>query len=167
MKRLIVMRHAKSSWSEPGLEDHQRPLNKRGKRDAPRIAARLLELGWSAEQVVSSDSQRTRQTWALMAPVWAKAAPQNITFTRALYLAGPFEIDKVVRQLPQSVHSVLLLGHNPGWESSIGWLSGQHQPMTTANAALLSIDRPTWASALDDAGQWTLHQVVRPKELDD
>ena len=65
-RRIIVMRHAKSSWKSGARDDHARPLNKRGRRDAPRIAARLAELGWVPERVISSDSERTRQTWARM-----------------------------------------------------------------------------------------------------
>ena len=65
-KRLLVTRHAKSSWKSGEDSDHARPLNKRGRRDAPRVAAHLVGLGWVPEQVLSSDSQRTRETLGLM-----------------------------------------------------------------------------------------------------
>ncbi len=63
-RRLIVMRHAKSSWKHAGLTDHQRPLNKRGRKDAPRVARALIERGWTPRRVLSSDAARTRETWA-------------------------------------------------------------------------------------------------------
>ena len=62
-RRLIVMRHAKSSWKDPGQTDHERPLNGRGRRSAPLVAARLAELGWAPTRVHSSDAARTVETW--------------------------------------------------------------------------------------------------------
>ena len=83
MKRLIVMRHAKSDWGTNAPTDHARPLNKRGQRDAPRVAQRLVELDWLPQYIVSSDSTRTRETYELMnshyhlTPLELPAAPLN------------------------------------------------------------------------------------------
>jgi phosphohistidine phosphatase len=65
-KRLIIMRHAKSSWTSGASTDHQRPLNKRGRHAAPRIGARLRDIGWIPDMVIASDSERTRETWQRM-----------------------------------------------------------------------------------------------------
>lgn len=70
--RLIIMRHAKSSWRDPLLDDHDRPLNKRGRRDAPRVAAELQRRGWAPKAVIMSDSVRTTETWARMAAALAQ-----------------------------------------------------------------------------------------------
>jgi phosphohistidine phosphatase len=162
-KRLLVTRHAKSSWKSGADSDHARPLNKRGRRDAPRVAAHLVGLGWVPERVLSSDSQRTRETLELMLEV-LEPEPE-VDFSRALYLAGPEEVADALNALPDDVETVMVLGHNFGWEEVVAWLSRETTTLTTANAALLSHGAATWAEAVAAAGEWTLHQVVRPKEL--
>ena len=162
-RRLILMRHAKSSWDHPDLSDHDRPLNGRGRRDAPAIATHLQDIGWVVDKVVSSSSERTRETWALMEEVWDE--PTEVSFTRALFHGGPHEIRAVIAQQDDALSSLMLLGHNPGWSSAAEWFSGQRAYMTTANAALLSIEADTWRSALAQPGKWTLHDILRPKDL--
>lgn len=157
------MRHAKSSWKDSTLGDHERPLNKRGRRDAPRVGARLTELGWVPERVISSTSQRTRETWAGLETT-LEPTPE-VTFRRELYLAGRGSVKEVLEELPAAVTSVLVLGHNYGWEEVVEWLCGDEVRLTTANAALLSAEGDDWAEALAIAPSWTLHQVIRPKEL--
>ncbi len=156
------MRHAKSSWKSGASDDHSRPLNKRGRRDAPRIGEALVDLGWSPQRVLSSDSERTRQTWSLMSGAFN--GPQ-VSFTRDLYLAGPSEVEEAVGGLPTEVDSVMVLGHNYGWEGVVKWLCGEDVRLTTANAALLEGQGDSWEDALADAPSWTLHRVLRPKEL--
>ncbi|HBP23622.1 MAG TPA: hypothetical protein DEA08_38325 [Planctomycetes bacterium] len=163
-RRLIVMRHAKSSWKNESLRDHERPLNKRGRRDAPRIGEELASLGWVPQRVISSDATRTRETWELLAE--PLGGEPEVRFTGELYLAGPNEVESALRPLPDEVDTAMVLGHNNGWEEVVAWLSRNPVTMTTANAALLSVEAPTWEDALDRMGEWTLHQVVRPKELD-
>ena len=162
-RRLILMRHAKSSWSNTQLADHDRPLNKRGRRDSPAIATHLEDIGWTAAKVVSSSSQRTRETWALMQPHWGDHV--EVEFTRALYHGGPREIGAVIDQQDDGLASLMLLGHNPGWSSAVAWLTGEGVYMTTANAALLEVEAETWRETLERPGLWTLRDVVRPKEL--
>lgn len=162
-KRILVTRHAKSSWKSEE-DDHARPLNKRGRRDAPRVAAHLVGLGWVPERVISSDSQRTRETLELMLEVF-EPEPE-VEFTRSFYLAGPSEVATELRNLPDSVETVMVLGHNNGWEDVVTWLTGEEVLLTTINAALLSWrGEASWEEALSDAPGWTLHEVVRPKEL--
>ena len=162
-RRLIVMRHAKSSWSTPGQNDHDRPLNKRGRKDAVRVAARLTELGWFPEMAVSSSAARTRETFDLMEPMFD--ASVDVDFMDGLYHAGIRELRNVLRNLPDDVQTVLALGHNPGWEGVIAWLSGEGLQLTTANAALLTGTGATWADALAEAESWNLCEIIRPKEL--
>ena len=165
MKRLIVLRHAKSSWKSGAPDDHARPLNKRGRRDAPRVAARLAELGWTPERVISSDAKRTRQTWARMEDALGEAA--EVVFTRELYMAGVNEVREALAALPDEVATAMVIGHNPGWEEVVAWLCGEETRMTTANAALLVGEGESWEEALGAPGTWELERVVRPKELDD
>jgi len=160
-RRLILMRHAKSSWKDLSLADHDRPLNARGKSDAARVAARLLELGWVPQKVTSSDAKRTRQTWKGM----AKVLPDGIEarFTPELYLAGLDSIRAESRSWDTAIGTVLTLGHNPGWEEALSHLTGRDDGMTTANAALLIGRGASWAEAL--SGPWQLEDLIRPREL--
>lgn len=164
-RRLIVMRHAKSSWQDDSLRDHERPLNKRGRSDAPRVGAELARLGWVPQRVISSDATRTRETWELLSE--SIGGEPEVRFTGELYLAGPDEVESALRPLADEVETALVLGHNNGWEEVVAWLSRHPVMLTTANAALLSVEAPSWEAALDRMGEWTLHQVVRPKELED
>ena len=160
-RHLIVMRHAKSSWKQPGLSDHERPLNGRGRRDAPRVARVIAEAGWTPELVVSSDARRTSETLERMLPSWQ--SKPTIDRTRALYLAGWAEVYGVADLWPEDVERVLVLGHNPGWEALCARLTGQWREMTTANAALLRGEGQTWRAALE--GTWALVDWIRPREL--
>lgn len=110
VKRLILMRHAKSSWSSGALGDHDRPLNTRGRRSAPAIGAWLAALGFAPDEVQSSDSTRTRETWAGVASAFA--APPAPRWVPALYLAEPEEMLSALRTARGE--TVMLIGHNPG-----------------------------------------------------
>ena len=160
-RRLIIMRHAKSSWNTDSPTDHERPLNKRGNKDAPRIAQRLVELEWIPQLVVSSDAQRTRETWERMSGVFG--GDIAVDYTRELYGGGLDEIVECSFEWPSCVSTVLLVGHNPGWGDAVGSLSGVLTSMTTANAALLEGEGEDWHQALD--GKWKLTALLRPKEL--
>ena len=106
MKRLILMRHAKSSWKEAGLNDHERPLNGRGRRSATALGAWLRDQKYIPDQILSSSSARTRETWERLGLVGAPA------FLDGLYHAGPDRMLTALRDADGAV--VLMLGHNPG-----------------------------------------------------
>ncbi len=161
-RRLILMRHAKSSWSSGAVGDHDRPLNKRGKRDAPRVAAALAARGWHPEVVYSSTAKRTRQTWRRM----QRALEQEIdvVFVEGLYHGDLGDIRDAAATWPSEVETVLVLGHNPGWEMALYQLSAADAPMTTGNAALLEGEGDSWDEAL--RGDWHLVELIRPRELD-
>ncbi|MEL6180410.1 MAG: histidine phosphatase family protein [Myxococcota bacterium] len=165
--RLLIMRHAKSSWSSSADTDHARPLNNRGRRDAPRMAETLIEMGWVPELVLSSDAQRTRETWEGMREHFT--TPITTIFNRTLYHAGLPETAALLRSYETQVQTILVLGHNPGWHAMVAMLSGEDgHKMTTANIALLShavVEPGGWATAIEDRGGWQLHDVLRPKEL--
>lgn len=163
MLRLIVMRHAKSSWKEQGQEDHERPLNKRGRRDAPRIAEKLAELGWTPASAFVSDAVRTQETWGLMQGAWGDDVEVDVELRPDLYLAGLQEVKDVFDDHPDATSPALVLGHNPGWEAMASELSGRPLSLTTANAVLLESDADEWTAAL--AGPWKIAQVLRPREL--
>jgi phosphohistidine phosphatase len=166
-RQLIVLRHAKSDWHTDAPTDHERPLNQRGRTDAPTVAQRICELGWTPDYVVSSDSLRTRETFELMSPAFTQALGREpvVQFLGSLYHAGPSDVEYVLSEVPDEVSPVMAIGHNPGWEAVIDWLTGESIRMTTANAALLSIDANSWPAAMGRAGSWNLVNVIRPKDL--
>lgn len=110
MKRLIVMRHAKSSWADPGQRDLDRPLNKRGRRAAELMAGWLRENGFRPDQALVSSARRTQETWAGLVAILG-AAPT--CYLPEIYHAGPDQILDVVRRNAEG-DTVLVLGHQPG-----------------------------------------------------
>ena len=160
-KRLVVMRHAKSSWKSEARSDHERPLNKRGKHDAPRMGRKLVDLGWQPEVVISSDSTRTKQTIEGM----KFDDSVEVQFWRELYLSGIREVVSFVAQVESHIQSLLVLGHNPGWEHVVQHLSDERVEMKTATAALLEIESDDWNQAIRTSGEWNLIDVLYPREL--
>jgi phosphohistidine phosphatase len=110
MKRLILMRHAKSSWDDPAMRDIDRPLNKRGRKNAALMGRWLKDEGYVPEHALVSVAERTRETWARVQEA-AGAGPAD--FVRELYEAGPETMLQVLRGAP-AVATVLILGHMPG-----------------------------------------------------
>ena len=155
------MRHAKSSWTSAATTDHQRPLNKRGRRAAPLIAARLRDLGWIPDLVIASDSERTRETWQHMLAEFPRSIEER--FSSTFYHGGLAAITSACTMLTEDTSTLLVLGHNPGWEDAVADLGGRWVPMTTANAALLESDAEDWAEVI--GANWILVEVLRPKEL--
>ena len=162
-RRLIVMRHAKSSWSDPTATDHERPLNLRGQREAPRVAARLVELQWHPDWVLSSDALRTRETMAGMQTVFRADLP--VHYHRSLYHAGLDAVRQEVAEVPDEVQTLMLLGHNPGWEELVFVLCGEDVELKTASAALLDNQADTWSQALQGRDHWQLRHLLRSREL--
>lgn len=115
--------------------------------------------------MLSSDSERTRETWALMEDAFDPTPV--VSFHRDLYLAGPRQVEERVERLPDDVHTVMVLGHNFGWQDVVEWLCGDEVRLTTANATLLSAPGATWVDAIAEAPNWKLHAIVRPRDLED
>lgn len=161
LRQLIVMRHAKSSWGDEGLTDHERPLNERGRRDAPRIASQLAQMQWQPQVLLSSDARRTRETARMMTSVWDDGIETQ--FLHSLYLAGPTELHAAVSTVSDEVESLLVLGHNPGWEFAVQRLSGERVVMKTATAALLQAECSSWCQSFEI--QWSVEDVLYPRDL--
>lgn len=106
-KRLFVLRHAKSSWDDPGLDDHERPLAPRGRRAVEAIASYLNTNGIEPDLVLCSSSRRTRETLSGI-----EVAGEHV-IEASLYAANCEDVLERLRQLPESVSSAMLIGHNP------------------------------------------------------
>ena len=162
-RRLIVMRHAKSSWSSGAVSDHERPLNDRGRRDAPRVAEHLVQIGWQPAAILSSDAKRTQETYEGMSGSFPEQVPAQ--FTHSLYHAGYSSVLDEAPGVPDDVSCLLVLGHNPGWEDMVHVLSGEYVLLKTANAALLQGVGESWRDALAMRGSWKLVDIVRSRDL--
>lgn len=161
--RLIVMRHAKSSWRHPGLEDHDRPLNERGKRSAVAVALELERMDWVPDRVLSSDSTRTRETWDHMKDVLPDV---TATFHRSMYLGGIDQACLEVLSIEDSPSCILLLGHNPGWSHMVYELTGQPMGLKTADAALLEPQSfHSWDDLMTQPRAWRLAQMIRSRNV--
>src|SRR4051812_41934455 len=122
MKQLLLLRHAKSSWDDPDLDDFDRPLAERGLKAARLIGRELAARDWLPDQVLVSPALRTRDTWRLVAaelPVHPRVA-----FAEALYDAAAADILSQLRKADPSSGCLLVLGHNPGLEELAKRLAG-------------------------------------------
>ena len=161
MKTLLLLRHAKSSWDEPNLRDFDRPLAKRGKRDAPRMGEALRERGPLPDFVLCSPAQRARSTMkAFIKAAGIEAEPQ---FEEGIYEASSAELISIARRLPDSSACALMVGHNPGFEDLLSRLTGSSERMTTAALACIGFDIERWEDIED--GQGKLAWLLTPKQL--
>lgn len=150
MKTLLLMRHAKSSWKSPGLADHDRPLNSRGERDAPRMGKRLRDAGLIPDEVFCSTAARARQTWDLASSTLEEDIP--VVLTNRLYLAPPGEILDVISTADRYASSLLVIGHNPGMEHLLYRLTGLEEAVPTAAIAWMEFPIDHWAEVREVSG---------------
>ncbi len=168
MHTVYLLRHAKSSWSDPTLPDHDRPLARRGRRDAERVAEHLVRLGIKPELVLCSTSDRTRETLELVRPAFG--ATSKLRLEPGLYAASADTLLERLRALPEQVSSVMLIGHNPGLHdlalliASTGTeLERLETKFPTAALATLTVPKATWGR-LSQADA-VLAAYVVPKRL--
>ncbi|MDX6364338.1 MAG: phosphohistidine phosphatase [Streptomyces sp.] len=121
LRRLVVLRHAKSAWPV-GVDDHERPLAPRGRRDAPAAGRTLAETDCLPDLALCSTALRARQTWELAAGQWG--TPPPVRFEPRLYAAGVPDLLDAVHTVPDPVRTLLLIGHNPGLEELVLELAG-------------------------------------------
>ena len=143
MKKLVFIRHAKSSWDDPYLDDHERPLAERGLRDAPRMAQRLKKRDFKIDAMISSDAKRAKTTALIMAEI-LHFPKENIVFTPNLYMASANKILAEIRQTKSNVESILVFGHNPGFNEIIEKLGGEIDNLPTAGQFGFKLDIKDW-----------------------
>jgi phosphohistidine phosphatase len=162
MKTLLVLRHAKSSWNDPALDDHERPLSTRGRRDGPRMGELVREHGLMPDVVISSDAVRARLTAEAVAEA-ARYAGQ-ILLDQRLYMASPADIRSLLRTVPDKAETVMIVGHNPGLEELVALLTGERRDLPTAALAQIVLPIDQWRD-LKLSTRGTLLGHWRPKEL--
>ena len=121
-RQLLLLRHAKSSWNDPALEDFDRPLARRGLDAAPAMGREIARRDWIPQKALVSAALRTRDTWRLVSGEWATARPE-IEFARAIYEASADDILAEIRKTAKPVTALLVVGHNPGMEDLAGRLA--------------------------------------------
>jgi phosphohistidine phosphatase len=159
MKTLILMRHAKSSWDNPQQLDHDRPLNKRGKRDAPEMGERLAARGVHPDTIVSSSAERAEATARLV--MEAANWQAELLIRRELYHATRSAWVSVLRDL--SGKSIIAFGHNPGISEVANSLTHAGISMPTAAIAFIEIEIDQW-SELDNDSSGELVDLWTPKD---
>lgn len=164
-KQLILMRHAKSGWGDPQLADHERSLNDRGLRAAPKMARWLEQHFTVPELILTSTARRVQETVQGMLDQWPARRPQVLQ-TRRLYLASPETLLSVIRSDAMGVDSLMVVGHNPGLEALVGQLADRPERFPTAAIAVFAVRVDDW-SRLSFGCPCECLAVARPKELGD
>lgn len=161
MKRLYLLRHAKSSWDDPSLADFDRTLNGRGRRAAEFMGRYVAEQGYVPDAIVSSPARRARETAEL---VKANAGLTfDIRFDERIYEASPNTLRQVASEIDDALASAMLVGHNPGMEGFVRYLTGTIESMPTAALAVIDLDTASWANIDHLTGR--LVRLIRPKEV--
>lgn len=161
MKTLMLLRHAKSSWDDASLRDFERPLAKRGERDAPRMGEELKLRAPMPDLIISSPATRARQT--IEAVVRTSGIRSRLEFNESIYGASSAELMRLIRRLPDSVNCALMVGHNPGFEEVVSRLTGTDTVMPTAALACMEFQVDHWNDLADGAGK--LIWLLTPKKL--
>ncbi|MGX9979424.1 SixA phosphatase family protein [Methylobacterium fujisawaense] len=169
MRRLILLRHAKSD-RPPGVADHERPLNARGRRAAPAVGAHLAREGLCPDLALVSTAARTRETWEAMA---ATLGNPETRWRPEIYEAPAQRILAVIREAPDTAGTVIVVGHNPGLGDLAAGLAGAGP---RAARDRLALEFPTAAYAVIDfagdlwgevaPGRGRLERFVRPRDID-
>jgi phosphohistidine phosphatase len=162
MKVLLVLRHAKSSWKNPELPDHDRPLSNRGKKDAPRMGKLLVKEGLVPGIIISSPAMRARTTAEKVAK--SSNYQGEIVIESSLYGSGHEAYLDVLKHQPDKYQTVLMVGHNPDIELLIQSLTGNEIRMPTCGLASVNLPVDKWVN-LANGIKAELAKVWRPKEL--
>lgn len=163
MKQLLVVRHAKSDWSDDSLRDFDRPLNERGRHDAPKMAAYVRDQGFTPQLIVTSPARRAYTTAVAFADAFG--IPENdLSKIADLYEANTLEFLHQTQQLPDDYDRVALFSHNPGLTYFVNEFSKEPiHNVPTCGAALLSSEAMSWADF--DPASARLKQLWLPKEV--
>ena len=169
MKSLFLLRHAKSSWANPGLDDFDRPLNARGEKAAPKMAAYMRTHGLVPDLVLCSTARRAEQTWDLIDRSLDAGMP--VKRLRGLYLASPSRLLEIIRRQSDAVARLLVVAHNPGMEvlaaalagpgSDPGHLATAKTKFPTAALAVIRFDDDGWSGLSPGSGRLVDFAVPR------
>jgi phosphohistidine phosphatase len=161
-KTLIIVRHAKSSWSDPHLADHQRPLNKRGLEDAPKMAKRLAKRGERVDSIVTSSALRALETAKTFAEKLDVAGGALVVEPK-IYGAGAEDLIELIRGFDEGLRSVMVVGHNPTLSELCHRLTGEELgELPTCAIVTLTVRSGSWESV--GQGRLELVDLDYPKK---
>jgi len=163
MKHLYLVRHAKSSWDHPGLEDFDRPLNKRGIRDAPKMGEYLAEQRILPQIIVSSPARRAHAT-AISLATAMQLPPSVLVEDDRIYTAATSTLIVIIQEWDDTWERVMMVGHNPGIAAMAAVLTGEgvgHVP--TCSVLGLGLDVESWSDVAPGCG--TLRFSLSPKAI--
>jgi phosphohistidine phosphatase len=160
MKTLILMRHAKSSWKDHDISDFDRPLKKRGKKDAQAIAKIILDKELMPQKIMASSAKRARRTAEILIEETKASAP--VEYLDQLYMAEVSVYFDLIKSLPNDLERVMPIGHNPGLESLLQVLSSQIESLPAGAMALVSVPVKSW-SELTPETKCDLIDLYKPK----
>ena len=162
MKTLLILRHAKSSWKHPELADHDRPLNKRGKRDAPRMGQLLKQEKLVPELILSSSAKRALRTAEAVAQ--SSGYENDIHVVNGFYHASSETFYNIIARSPDQYSRIMIIGHNPGLEVFLEDITGYWERLPTAALAQVELPINQWVD-FDDHIEGTLKNLWLPREL--
>ncbi len=148
MKNLILMRHAKSSWNHPNLSDRQRPLNKRGKRDAPRMGEFLEKQGIEIDAILCSSAQRTQETLSLFLEEFT--FEDEAKFLDKLYHADLRDYIDELEKLPNEIERAMIIGHNPTMSEALDFFCDEYEPFSTSAIAHIAFEIDEWHNLIEN-----------------
>jgi phosphohistidine phosphatase len=152
MKRLFLLRHAKSSWNHPELRDFERTLNERGNQEAEKMGVRLKERGVIPDRIVSSPAVRAAQTAEIVADR-LNYPKENILWQNTIYDASAGELLRCIQDLNDADKQILFIGHNPGISALARHLTGRDiGEMPTCGIAVIDLNVTNWAKVNRDSG---------------
>ncbi len=160
MKTLYLLRHAKSSWTDNSLADFDRPLNARGLNAAPFMGEIMAKRGVFPDIIISSPAKRAMQTAVLVKE--ASGSNASILYDERIYEASTQTLKLVISQIDDKVESAMIVGHNPGIEGFINYLTGILETMPTTALAVIVLNIDSWSEAAAICGN--LEFIVRPNE---
>lgn len=143
MKKLVIVRHAKSSWDDPFLNDHDRPLAERGLKDAPKMAKRLKKENILPDAIISSGAERAKAT-AIITAEHLDFSAKKIDYTDELYHGSVSQILSEIKKTDDSVKTLFLFGHNPGLNDLIWKFGGEMDNLPTAGQFGFRFDVKKW-----------------------
>jgi phosphohistidine phosphatase len=174
MRTIFLLRHAKSDWAHADLQDHDRPLNARGRDAAPKMAAYIETKGYNPELVLCSTARRTVETFDLVKR--ALGHEVEVKFEEGLYLAEPRQLFERLQWIDDKVKAVMLIGHNPGMAQLAHALSAtpddtdeeklmrrMSEKFPTCTLAVIKIPAKSWRELKPGSGK--LKDFMRPKDL--
>jgi phosphohistidine phosphatase len=161
MRTLLLLRHAKSSWKQPELNDHDRPLNKRGKKEAPKVGEYLKANDLVPDLILSSTARRAHDTAQAVAEECGFDG--EIELYQDLYLSDTACYLDILQRIPDSASRVLVVGHNPEMDDLLALLTDVNEHMTTAALAQINLPISSWQE-LNEATDGRLQTLWAPRE---